>query len=144
MIEKLHDHMTAELGQSSRTDTIFVVVAVAFNLIVLASNTAIAGMAASNRDSTTRSAGPDMILAVFVVMTLLVNAVALGGLIGGMRTRLKLLDGLSRMYADHGIDKYYDGGLKTNYGVRYTLFGAIILILAGTAIIVPLIIRLVV
>ncbi|MCA9918398.1 MAG: hypothetical protein KC445_10630 [Anaerolineales bacterium] len=35
MLNELHNHIVNELGQSSRTDTIFVVTAVVFNLIVL-------------------------------------------------------------------------------------------------------------
>ncbi len=37
MLTEVHDHIINELGQSSRTDTIFVVTAIIFNLIVLGS-----------------------------------------------------------------------------------------------------------
>ena len=42
MLERLHEHVVNELGQSSRTDTIFVVVAVIFNLIALGINSSYA------------------------------------------------------------------------------------------------------
>ena len=42
MLEKLHDQITTELGQSSRTDTIFVVTAIIFNLVILGVNSAMA------------------------------------------------------------------------------------------------------
>ena len=34
MLERIHEHIVSELGHSSRTDTIFVVVAILFDLIV--------------------------------------------------------------------------------------------------------------
>ena len=59
----------------------------------------------------------------------------------GRRTRSTLLGGLVAMYHDNEVDKYYDLTLVSNYGVRYLLFGGVIVTLAITAIIVPLIIR---
>jgi hypothetical protein len=34
MIERVHEHVVSELQQSAKTDTVFVVTAVLFNLIV--------------------------------------------------------------------------------------------------------------
>jgi hypothetical protein len=45
------------------------------------------------------------------------------------------------MYEDHEIAQYYDPSLLSNYGRRYMLFAGVILTLALTAILVPLIIR---
>ncbi|MFZ3079277.1 MAG: hypothetical protein WA109_06290 [Bellilinea sp.] len=42
---------------------------------------------------------------------------------------------------DNQVDKYYDQSLVLNYGRRYVLFGAIILVLALTALVVPLTLR---
>jgi len=137
MLKQVHDHIVDELGQSSRTDTIFVVTAVLFNLIVLGINSGVS-LAATERNA---AASNDVILAVFIVMTLLLNAVAVTALIFGMRTRRTLLNGLVAMYRDNEVDKYYDPSLMSNYGVRYLLFAGVIVTLALTAIIVPLIIR---
>jgi len=63
------------------------------------------------------------------------------GLYVGRLTRTKLLAGLVAMYQDNQIDKYYDQSLVLNYGRRYILFGAIILVLAITALVVPLVLR---
>ena len=138
MLERLHDHIVSELGHSSRTDTIFIVVAVIFNLIVLGINSAASGEASSSD-----SLAADVVLAVFILMTFLVNAIAIAGLAVGRQARSKLLDGLIAMYADNQIDKYYDRSLVSSYGTRYMLFGAVIVLLALTAIVVPLVIRLV-
>jgi len=138
MLERLHEHVVNELGQSSRTDTIFVVVAVIFNLIALGVNSSIA-----SSNSYDRSADNDIILVIMIVMTILVNTISILGLMVGRGTRQRLLTGLIAMYRDNQIDQYYDTGLVLNYGKRYTLFGAIIIVLAVTAILVPVILRLV-
>ncbi len=145
MLQQLHDHIVAELGHSSRTDTIFIVVAVVFNLIVLGINSAVSGVAAANRDTYPGgyNLGADVVLGIFIMMTLLVNVIAIAGLYVGRRTRSKLLSGLVEMYADNQVDKYYDRSLLSNYGIRYLLFGGVIILLAFTAIVVPLVIRLI-
>ena len=74
MLEQVHQHIVSELQQSSRTDTIFVVTAVVFNLIVLGINSAVADTAESNGGD----AASDVILGVFIAMSLLVNAIADG------------------------------------------------------------------
>ena len=142
MLERLHEHLVNELGHSSRTDTIFIVVAILFNLIVLGINSATSSAAVENRSSGSASSAADVVLVVFILMTLLVNAIAVAGLYVGRQTRGKLLAGLITMYADNQVDKYYDRSLVSNYGTRYLLFGAVIILLALTAIVVPLIIRL--
>ena len=137
MLEQVHDHIVSELGQSSRTDTIFVVTAVLFNLIVLGINSGVAIAAAEEGASTSN----DLILAVFILMTLLLNIISVAALIMGRRTRNLLLQGLIAMYHDIDVDKYYDPSLLSSYGTRYILFIGVIAILALTAIVVPLIIR---
>jgi hypothetical protein len=137
MIDKIHDHIVSELGQSSRTDTIFVVTAIIFNLVVLGVNSGVSA-AAIDSDETFVA---DLVLVVFILMTLLINAISIVALNLGRRTRKMLLNGLVTMYQDHDSDKYYNLSLISNYGTRYLLFSGVILILALTAIIVPLIVR---
>ena len=137
MLERVHEHIVSELQQSSRTDTIFVVTAVAFNLIVLGINSAVAGEASD------RYADPsaDVILAVLIVMTVLINVICMAALYFGRGTRNKLLNGLLSMYGDNQVDRYYDPSLLTNYGKRYWLFAGVVLCLAVTSIVVPLVLR---
>ena len=137
MLGQVHDHIVSELGESSRTDTIFVLTAIVFNLIVLAINFAVATEATAEGDAATY----DIILAVFIAMTVLLNIVAVAALVLGRRTRRVLLAGLVAMYRDNDVDKYYDPSLMSNYGVRYLLFAGVVAALAITAIIVPLVIR---
>lgn len=137
MLDKIHDHIVSELGHSSRTDTIFVVTAIIFNLIVLGVNSGVSAAAVESDEKFVT----DLVLVVFIVMTLLINAISIFALNLGRRTRKMLLDGLVGMYRDHEADKYYNPSLIANYGVRYLLFSGVILTLALTAIIVPLIVR---
>ena len=137
MLEQVHQHIVSELQQSSRTDTIFVVTAVVFNLIVLGINSAVAETAASYSGN----ASDDIILGVFIAMSLLVNGIAIIALYFGKGTRDKLLKGLLAMYRDNDVDQYYESSLLTNYGKRYLLFIGVIICLAITGIVVPLVIR---
>ena len=137
MIEKVHQHIVNELQQSSRTDTIFVVTAVLFNLIVLAINSEVASSAASEK----ASSSDDFVLIVFIIMAIIVNSIASAALYTGKNTRDKLLQGLLSMYRDNKVDKYYDPSLLTNYGKRYFFFIAAITCLVIMSIVVPLFIR---
>ena len=136
MLERVHQHIVSELQQSSRTDTIFVITAVVFNLIVLGINSAVAGEAADGGDVTA-----DTILGVLIAVSLLINTIAVVALYLGRGTRDKLLKGLLAMYRDNDVAQYYDQSLLSNYGKRYWLFTGVILCLAVTGILVPLIIR---
>ncbi|MBI3977400.1 MAG: hypothetical protein HY331_04355 [Chloroflexi bacterium] len=134
MLERVHEYILSELSHSARTDTIFVVTAVLFNLVVLGINAAVAAA---------RSRSADVVLAVLIVMTVLINGLAIVALLLGRQTRARLLNGLVAMYRDNQVDKYYDMSLLASYGRRYLLFAGIILCLALTAIVVPLVSRLV-
>ncbi len=137
MLGQVHDHIVSELRESSRTDTIFVLTAIVFNLIVLGINFGVATEAANGESD----ANYDIILAVFIVMTVLLNVIAVAALALGRRTRQMLLRGLVEMYRDNEVDRYYDPALMSNYGVRYLLFTGVIAALSVTAIVVPLIVR---
>jgi hypothetical protein len=131
MIEHLHDHAVSELRQSARTDTVFVVTTVLFDLVVLAINWILA--------ASDRTGARVLIFTLLIAATLLINVFAVRALGNGRRTRLLLLAGLSQMYRDNGVDKYYDPELLKTYGARYSLFMAVIICLAALAVIVPLI-----
>jgi hypothetical protein len=137
MLREVHAHVVTELQQSARTDTVFVVTAVLFNLIVLGINW---GVASSAGDE---NAGPqtDFILVILILATLLVNFFAVRALLGGRDTRCKLLRGLIEMYRDNDVDKYYDPSLLDAYGGRYRLFVSVLGCLMLVAIVVPLVER---
>jgi len=138
MIENVHQHLINELQQSSKTDTIFIIVTVLFNLIVLAVNSGMATSAVSEK----ANPSDDTILIIFILANVVINGVALNALFTGKNTRKKLLNGLITMYQDMKVDKYYERRLLNNYSKRYWAFTVVIICLALLAVIVPLVIRL--
>jgi len=136
MIEYVHKHITSELDQNTRTDTIFILTSIILNLITLAVNSSIA-------TSSRRSADTSMlvVMLVFICLIIVVNLVAVIGLIKGKSTREKLLKGLLDMYKDQNVDKYYDASLLGNYNLRYNLFILVVVFTGVIASIVPFILR---
>ncbi|MBL7124883.1 MAG: hypothetical protein ISS51_02155 [Dehalococcoidales bacterium] len=133
MIERVHEHIITELQQNTRTDTIFIIIAILLNLVILAVNSAIA---AENESVTTT-----IVMVMFVCLLIVVNLVVVFGLLKGKQTRLKLIDGLLKMYRDQGVDGYYDTSLLTNYSTRYNLFILTVVFIGVIAIVVPFVIR---
>jgi hypothetical protein len=139
MLKEVHQHIVQELQQSSKTDTIFVIAAVLFNLAVLGINW---GVAAPNGREQIHPPQDDIILSILIASTILINLFVTRALFTGRDTRKKLLSGMVRMYKDNKVDQYYDESLLSAYGFRYKLFIAVIAILATIAIVVPLLSRL--
>jgi hypothetical protein len=133
MIERVHEHITSELGTNARTDTIFVLTAIFLNLITLGVNS---GIAASGGDGT-----QTIVMFTFVALILIVNLVAEIGLIRGRQMRRKLLSGLLKMYKDQGVEGYYDPSLMSDYALRYNLFMLTVLFTGLIAIIIPFVLR---
>jgi hypothetical protein len=100
-------------------------------------NSGVAGEAASANANPSN----DLILLVFIIMSLMVNGIAVTALNFGKKNREKLIRGLLDMYQDNDVAKYYNESLMAGYGKRYLLFTGVIICLALTGIIVPLIIR---
>jgi hypothetical protein len=134
MIEYVHKHITSELDQNTRTDIIFILTSIVLNLITLAVNSGISKESRTNNSSL-------IVMFVFVSLIVVVNLVAVIGLIKGKITRRKLLKGLINMYKDQNVDKYYDSSLLGNYDLRYNLFIMVVVFTGVIASIVPFILR---
>ncbi len=134
MIDRVHQHIVSELQQGARTDTVFVLIAVLLNLLMLGISS---GIAQESADSGTTTA----VLGLFMGLTVVVNLVAVFGLLKGKETRARLIGGLLKLYADQQVDGYYDPGLLNNYGTRYHLFIVAIVCMGAVAIVVPLLLR---
>ncbi len=132
MIERVHEHIVAELQQNARTDTVFILAAILLNLLALGVNSGVA----SGREN---DATMWIVFFTFVFLVIVVNFVAEVGLIKGRQTRMKLLSGLLKMYKDQGVDGYYDASLLSNYNTRYNLFLLTVLVTGLIALIVPLV-----
>jgi hypothetical protein len=137
MLHEIHGHMVGELQQNARTDTVFVIAAVLFNLVVLGINWGVAHEASRGRNTGEN----DLILGMLILGTVLINAFAIKALTAGKSSRQKLVIGLRQMYADNDVAKYYDEDLLESYSARYTLFTLVLIVLAVMAIAVPLIAR---
>jgi len=130
MIERVHEHIIAELQQNTRTDTIFILTAILLNLLALGINSAVASN--SDRDATTW-----IVFFTFVALVIVINFVVEIGLIKGKQTRIKLINGLLKMYKDQGVEGYYDASLLSNYTTRYNLFMLVVIFTGLISIIVP-------
>ena len=135
MIERVHEHIISELKANTITDTIFVIVAIFLNLLTLGINSGVAAGGGRGGNGTTT-----IIMFTFVALLIVVNLVAEVGLIKGRQTRMKLLDGLLRMYKDQKVDGYYDASLLSNYNTRYNLFLLTVVVTGLIALVVPLVI----
>jgi hypothetical protein len=134
MLEHVHNHITKELEQNTKTDIIFILSAIVLNLITLAINSGL--VEKSRTESSTL-----VVMFVFVTLIVLVNIVVIFGLMKGRQTRSKLINGLLQMYRDQDVAKYYDESLLGNYNVRYNLFIMVVTCTGVIATIVPFILR---
>lgn len=130
MIERVHEHIITELQQNTRTDTIFILAAILLNLLALGVNSAVA--LGSNKDATTW-----VVFFTFVCLVIVVSFVVEVGLLKGKQTRIKLINGLLKMYKDQGVEGYYDESLLSNYALRYNLFLFVVVFTGLIALVVP-------
>ena len=134
MLEHVHNHITSELQQNTKTDIIFILSAIVLNLIILAVNS---GFVDKSRGDQTYF----FIMFLFVAVLILLNIVVIYGLLKGKQTRVKLLNGLISMYKDQNVSKYYDSSLLSNYNTRYNLFIMVVVLTGLVSIVVPFIMR---
>jgi len=130
MIERVHEHIIAELQQNTRTDTIFILTAILLNLLALGVNSAVS--TGSDKDTTTW-----VVFFTFICLVIVVNFVVVIGLLKGKQTRVKLINGLLKMYKDQGVEGYYDASLLGSYSTRYNLFLLTVVFTGIIAIVVP-------
>ena len=132
MIERVHEHIITELQQNARTDTAFILAAILLNLLTLGINSAIAS--GSDKDATAW-----IVFFTFIFLVIIISFVSEIGIIKGRQTRVKLINGLLKMYQDQGVAGYYDASLLSNYTTRYNLFLLAVVCTGLVAISVPVI-----
>ena len=132
MLEKVYDHIIMDIKQNTRTDTIFIVVALVLNFISLGINS---GVASDEGPASTWT------MVTLIILVLVVNLVAIFGLQKGKDTRSKLINGLLKMYKDQNVDQYYNSSIVSNYDKRYLLFILAVVTTGLTAIVIPLILK---
>ncbi len=134
MIEQVHKHIISELQQNTRTDTIFIIIAIILNFLALGINSA---MADASRDESNLF----IVMFIIVALVIVVNLIVIFGLTKGKQSRHKLLSGLLKMYKDQKVDGYYDSTLILNYSIRYNLFLLAVVFTGLIAIAIPFVIR---
>lgn len=134
MIEHVHKHITTELQQNTKTDTIFILTAIILNLVALGVNSGLVEDSRTNNSTL-------IVMYLFVFLIIVINIVVIIGILKGKQTRMKLVDGLMRMYKDQGVDKYYDESLLSNYSLRYNLFIMVVVSTGIIATVVPFVVR---
>ncbi len=132
MLEKVYDHIIMDIKQNTRTDTIFIIVALFLNFLSLGINSGIA-----NDDGSAAT----WAMITFIILVVVVNLVVIFGLLKGKDTRNKLINGLLKMYKDQNVDQYYDSSIISNYDKRYLLFILAVISTGLTAIVIPLILK---
>ncbi len=132
MLGRVHEHIITELQQNTRTDTIFILTAILLNLLALGVNSAVAQ--GSDKNTTTW-----VVFFTFICLVIVVNFVVEVGLLKGKQTRIKLINGLLKMYKDQGVEGYYDASLLSNYALRYNLFLFVVVFTGLIALVVPLV-----
>ena len=96
MIERVHEHITQELQQNARTDTVFILTAIFLNLVTLGINS---GQASQNPKDTTTW----IVFFTFTALVIVINFVVVNGLLKGKQMRTKLITGLLKMYKDNNV-----------------------------------------
>ena len=134
VIEYVHKHITSELQQNTKSDTIFIIASIVLNLIILAVNS---GLSEESKSDETLL----IVMTLFVALLILINVVVIFGLQKGKQTRAKLVLGLIKMYEDQKVEKYYDSSLMSNYNTRYNLFIMVVVLTGIIAIVVPFVLR---
>ena len=132
MIERVHEHITQELQQNARTDTIFILTAIFLNLVTL-------GINSVQAQESSKSATTWVVFFTFTALVIVVNFVVVAGLLKGKMMRTKLISGLLKMYKDNNVEGYYDPTLLTNYATRYNLFLLAVSFTGVVALLVPIV-----
>ena len=137
MLNQLHDHIIEELKLNTRTDTIFLITALILNGIFLGANSGLAtALSYSGGDDITSL----IIFVITMLLSIMINGITVIGLLTGRATRKMLVQGLLKMYEDAEVGGYYHKSLLTNYMRRYIMFIAVIGLMGGVSVLIPLVV----
>ncbi len=156
MEDHIHQDLTAELSQTTHTDTITVIVGVILNLIFLLVNSLVAGAVWTeeyiyndaikgelivDRTITTEfELGMMLIFIILVAATIAINVFIIRALLAGKERRIKLTESLHKMYREEDLGKYYNSSNIKGYEVRYSLYTKVVGTLGVLAVLVPVVV----
>ena len=133
--ERMQEQITIELEQSARTDATVVKTAIGLNILLLAVNSSIAAAASSM----SASGAMMMILFVLIAVVIVINVVVRRALARGKERRVKLTEGLKKLFEGEDMEQIYDSTVMEGYKTRYDMFATVILSFGVAAVVVPLI-----
>ena len=156
MEDHLHQDITAELSQTTRTDTITAIVGVILNLIFLLVNSLVAGAVWTEEfirndairgelivDYTTTTVfelGVMLIFIILITATIAINVFIIRAMSAGKERRIKLTESLQKMYREEELGKYYDSSIIKGYEARYSLYTKVVGTLGVLAVLVPIVV----
>jgi uncharacterized membrane protein len=154
--DHLHQDLTAELNQTTRTDTTTVIVGVVLNLIFLLVNSLVAGAVWTEeyvyndviKDSlavdytivTEFELGIMLIFIILIVAIIAINVFIIRALLAGKERRIKISESLKKMYQEEELGEYYDSSNIKGYEVRYSLYTKVVGTLGVLAVLIPVVV----
>jgi len=132
MLPQLHQHILAAMDRSARADTVFVFGAVVLDVVSIGVNSALA-------DS--RSLTANLVFWIFLVGVVLVTAIAAAALRNGTSEALAYHEALMNLYAKEGVADYVPRAGLVRGNARHHLYFALVVLLGGLAIVVPLLVK---
>jgi uncharacterized BrkB/YihY/UPF0761 family membrane protein len=155
MKERIHEEISAELDQTTKTDKMTVVVAIVLNFVLMFINMVFSsrvwitntiyetpptpGGSPSVLTSTQFSLNMFIAFLIVLAVTIAFDYIVIRALSKGSERRTKLTAGLVKMYQEEGLDKYYDSSIAEGYKSRYDLYRNIVLIIGFLAVAIPLV-----
>jgi len=158
MKDHLHQDLTTELNQTTRTDTTTVIVGIVLNLIFLLVNSIVAGgvwteeyiykdvtgdrfiVEPDYTIITQLEIGSLLIFILLVVAIIAINVFVIRALSAGKERRIKIAESLQKMYQQEELGKYYNSSITKGYEVRYNLYTKVVGTLGTLAVLIPIIV----
>ena len=155
MEDHLHQDITAELSQTTRTDTITALVGVILNLIFLLVNSLVAGavwteefiyndmrgeLAVDVTTTTVFELGVMLIFIILVAATVAINVFIIRAMSAGKDRRIKLTESLQKMYQEEEMGKFYDSSIIKGYEARFSLYTKVVGTLGVLAVLIPVVV----
>lgn len=160
MNNHIHEDISAELSQTTRTDTITVIVGVMLNLLFMLVNSIVAGgvwteeyiykepyephgaeyFVPEPTVVTEFELGLMLIFVLLMAAIIAINIFIVRALAAGKERRKKLTESLEKMYKEEEMGKYYDSTIVRGYETRYNLYTMIMGTLGALAVLIPAIV----
>ena len=146
MKERIHEQLSGELKQASRTDTTITIIAIVVTFILFGMSFGFANSAVSYRylgpSTPTLEFVAYATAAMFIslVAITVINLYSIFALRNNQKRKSKLIESLVKLYQEEGVAQYSVDDISLDYKARGNLFITIIATIAATGFIIPLIV----